>query len=209
MSDDRCVAPRPTEVRVLHTEVEVRGDTVRTISGIAAPYGETTDIGPFTEEFKPGVFKRSTQNSTRATAQWNELRKIPLLVSHDHAKLPIGIADRWEETPGGLVGHWRMASTKEANDVRSLVDDGILTQLSVGFQPVDSDWDQQREKPHVVRREARLLEVSLVSVSAYDGARVIAVRSAGVPGRSNTAVDHRPHLAHWRKRIEAMRTGAR
>jgi HK97 family phage prohead protease len=65
---------------------------------------------------------------------------------------------------------------------------GILTGLSIGFQPVRSAWSWLEESEdldapvaEVVRSEARLVEVSMVATPQYESAMVTLVRSAGRP----------------------------
>ena len=186
------------EVRTLaETMLEVRGTQVRTIVGRAAPYGEIINVaGRFTEEFVPGVFAKSVTEAARA---------LPLLVSHNHDSMPVGKAIKWEDTTDGLVGHWQIDSRAEAAEVARLADEGYLTALSVGFTPVRDDWDRDAPVPHVRRLEAKLFEVSLVSVPAYDEAKILAVRSAGVPDDPATVLKPTPNLDVWRLRLQRMK----
>lgn len=186
------------EVRtVTNVGLEVRGSQVRTIVGVAAPYGETINVGGrFTEEFTPGVFAKSVTEAARS---------LPLLVSHNHDALPVGKAVKWEDTDGGLVGHWQIDSRAEAAEVARLAEEGYLTALSVGFSPVRDSWDRDADVPHVRRLEAKLFEVSLVSVPAYDGASILAVRSAGVPDDPASELRTTPNLDRWRLRLQMLK----
>lgn len=187
------IAPAPSEVRLIRWQIEIRGAEIQTVEGLAAPYGECADIGAFTETLKPGVFARSTRIANESKSHWTEAVRIPLLVAHDHGSLPVGVAEKWEETNDGLVGTWRLASSEKAQEVRSLIREGMLTQLSVGFIPQAESWDWDRDpKPHVDRVAARLLEVSVVSCAAYEGARITSTRSAGPPTRIDGLPIHVP-----------------
>ena len=73
--------------------------------------------------------------------------------------------------------------------------DGYLPGMSVGFVPV-----QHRRGRDGVREivEARLLEVSLVPIPAYEGARVLAVREAAAGVEfAPLDVDLAPILPAW------------
>jgi phage head maturation protease len=61
--------------------------------------------------------------------------------------------------------------------------------MSVGFQPTRSSWQYASDwnpdlgsdhMDHVVRHEARLVEVSLTATPAYVGARVDSVQSESI-----------------------------
>jgi HK97 family phage prohead protease len=71
--------------------------------------------------------------------------------------------------------------------VLALARDGVPLGLSVGFQPVEDRWNNDRSL--VVRVRARLGEVSVVGVPAYEDARVTSVRADGV-----LTAAHRPRL---------------
>lgn len=141
----------------------------RTITGLAVPYGEWTDIvdveGAYREQFAPGTFERSIRERGD---------KIKLLALHDGRSFPIGKAISLREDPEGLYAEFRLAETERGEEALSLVRDGIVDGLSVGFSPLRSDWSADRSE--VIRREARLNEISLVGQPAYDDARVLALR---------------------------------
>ena len=148
--------------------VEYRKQANRTMTGKAAPYGGVHDIGAFTETLSVSCFSKSIREAAA---------NLPLLMHHDHESVPVAKATEWEERDDGLYGHWTFDSRSDATEAARLADEGFLTGLSVGFQTIRSHRDDSGEKPHIVRTEARLLETSMVSIPAYDEARVIAVRS--------------------------------
>ena len=66
----------------------------------------------------------------------------------------------------------RISETERGNEVLTLLRDGVLNKMSVGFAPVkDRDEDGV-----VVREEVALKEVSIVSFPAYKTADVLSVR---------------------------------
>ncbi len=144
---------------------------MRWLRGRAVPYDAPTLIGSptgdaFTETVAQGAFRRSLKE-TRS--------RVPLLGQHNAKSLPIGSAREWDDQPDGLYAVWDLANTREAREVYWLIDAGHVSALSVGFQPIVSDWTLGRDgRPdRVTRVEARLLEVSVVTLGAYEDARII------------------------------------
>ncbi|GAA1925491.1 HK97 family phage prohead protease [Streptomyces durmitorensis] len=148
----------------------VRSDgTGRTVYGVAVPYGQTVDIEEFgqayKEQFAPGSFARSIRERGD---------KVKLCVNHESRKLPIGRATELRETADGLHAAFAVSATRDGDEALQLVRDGVVDSFSVGFRPVRD----RRDGDVVVRVEASLWEVSLVSWPAYAGAGVTGVRTA-------------------------------
>jgi phage head maturation protease len=81
-----------------------------------------------------------------------------------------------------------------------------LPYLSVRFSPLPNKTELRYngDRPHMIRREARLVSTSLVSTPAYLGAQVDWVRSAeqvARPGSPGTALDE------WTKYLEQIKAG--
>lgn len=187
---------RPDEARIHGVqlrEVETTADH-KLLRGRAVPYGESTDIGWFLESFAAGSLGKSARESAAA---------LPLLVFHDDMKLPIGAIDQWDEQPTGLYGTWRISDDLEAQRAAKSAADGFLNFMSVRFMPIRSTWtfvDEPGGKDEVVREEARLLEVSLVSTPAYNGATIQWVRSS-----ERRDIGGTPSLDAWKAELEKLR----
>lgn len=191
----------PPELRTLGIElrdVDTNGKLTE-LYGRAVPYGVQTDIGWFMESFAPGSLGKSARESAAA---------LPLLLFHDDRKLPIGSAAKWTEQPDGMYGTWRIAQTREAQEAAELSKDGHLGFMSIRFQPIRSTWtfvddpSDVTAKDSVERHEARLIETSLVSTPAYNGATVQWVRSNEAQRRN---VETTPSLDAWREELERLR----
>jgi len=143
---------------------EVRGEgDGRTIVGIAVPYDVEQRINPgLVEVFRKGVFRDVTRAANR----------VKLLFQHK-TDTPIGRATMLEERDGGLYGEFRISKTEAGDEALELIRDGVLSNLSVGFQPLKDE-----KRGGVVNRiRAHLAEVSLVTFGAYgDAANIVAVR---------------------------------
>ena len=185
-------------------DVDTSGGFTR-LAGRAVPYGEGADIGWFIEEFAPGSLAKSISEAAR---------DLPLLLFHDGRSFPIGAADEWQDGKAGLDGIWRLDKSDEAQRAAQLVDDGMLTCMSIGFQPIRSQWTYVEDwnpdlgaehKDRVVRQEARLVETSLVPIGAYVGAQTTWVRTGERPLKREQS---RRELAAWREELERLRAGA-
>ena len=191
--------PKPIaeEVRFQATELRLAdGERGATVTGLAAPYGTWTPIrGEYLERITADTFARSIRENPT---------KVPLLTLHDHKEFPVGKSTGFEHTDAGLVGTWQMDTSERAVEVTRLMREGMITGLSVGFHP-DGDADEVVTDgdgvTRVTRSNARLLEVSAVSVPASAEAQILAVRSAGlpepVPVRSEVDALRAAHAA-WR-----------
>ena len=161
-------------IRAFPGDLALRSDG-RTVVGLACPWGEVARVrdgsGPaYDETFRRGAFARTiTERGDRVKVYANH--------SHRQGASPIGKAVRLTETDAGLEAELRISATAAGDEALQLVRDGALDSLSVGFSPLRT----VREGGRTVRTEVALGEISLVPYGAYDGARVMAVRSADFP----------------------------
>jgi HK97 family phage prohead protease len=177
------------------------------LEGRAVPYDTPANVGWFMEAHAFKSLERSTRGGTA--------RQLPLLLFHDNRSWPAGHAEQWTHEADGLHGVWRLNDTPEAQQAAELAAAGDLTGLSIGFQPIRSQWemlDQGEWDPdagpdhmdRVTRLESRLLEVSLTPTPVFADAEVTMVRHAR---RTYSATDRRtwlggtgtPELDHWRR----------
>ena len=135
------------------------GDTCAVVTGIAVPYNSTITVGAHRESFAPESVDPAQSVGS------------PVLWRHDE---PVGVIRAAKNTPGGLVVEMELAATQRGTDTATLVRTGSVKGLSIGFVPVEDEWDTQRT--HVTRMKAQLNEVSLTHMPAYSGAAVTAVR---------------------------------
>ena len=156
------------ETRSFHLEIR-SADEGRTLEARIVPYGVLsidTPVGP--EVFDKGAFRRSI-NAMRASKRWPKLHR-----AHDLTK-PVGVATALSDDDTGPHGTFHVADTALGNEARQEVREKVLDGISVGFTAIRERLiDGVR---HIV--EAKLNEVSLVSVPAYPDARVLSVRSRG------------------------------
>lgn len=154
------------ETRRFDSELEIRAEgDGRTICGICVPYDRETRIHPgLVEVFRLGAFEAVTRAAHR----------VKLLQGHDQQVLPLGKATTLREDKKGLYGEFRISKTDAGDQALELVRDGVLTNLSIGFQPLK---DRKTETGIIERIKAHLAEVSLVTFGAYgEAASVEAIR---------------------------------
>jgi hypothetical protein len=200
------------EARGYVTELVLRdaqtvGKPYRYLEGQAVPYDTWADIGWFMESHDSGSMAQTTKAGTG--------RGLPLLLFHDNRSFPVGVAESWTHD-GGLRGVWRLNDTVEAQRAAKAAEDGELVGLSVGFQPIRSDWTYVDDwdpdlgpdhKDRVVRLESRLLEVSLTPTPAYVDAGVQIVRTAfDIQTRQALVRPKRLEADAWRDTVDELRS---
>jgi len=142
-------------------EVEFRmGEEAGTITGVAVPFNQPTDIGgAYREQFVPGAIRNS--------------EGVKIFYGHDHQDLPIGKVISGRDTANGYEITAKLtAGVQRADETLALMRDGVLNKFSVGFMPVE----QTREGDLVTRTLVDLKEVSVVPFPAYSGAEITQVR---------------------------------
>lgn len=92
----------------------------------------------------------------------------------------IGVVTETREEDGGLVIDARISDTQLGRDVRQLIADGALTQMSIGFLPAEDGQTITRTDTgiDVTVTRATLYEVSVVPFPAYEDTAITDQRSA-------------------------------
>ena len=170
------------------------------MQGKACPYGEIGHRWFFNETFAAGLFDRSIKEAAH---------NLPLLLFHDQMSFPIGSAIEWKSEADGLYGTWKLDGSAEAQRAAQLAADGHLNYMSVGYEPLRSDWefaDPDEWDPDDVatldlctRLEARLVETSSVSTPLFASAAVTLVCTRETTSRPRRASRDAPQLESWRR----------
>ena len=167
VSDDSGRSDSQTTLtRGYATDLTIDG---RTIVGLAVPFNRVATVSDdgrtsYKESFAPGSF-------TRTLAHRGD--KVRIFSQHKTERLPIGKASKLEETGPGLEAHLRVSDTSDGNDVLTLVRDGVLTGLSVGFRGLKHELRNNVR----VRTEVTLSEISIVTDPAYPDAQISGIRA--------------------------------
>lgn len=151
-------------VREMHVRA-VNADE-RTVTGIAVPYDEPTEIsdwfGDYTETFARGA----VQDSDDALLYWRHSEPIGRIISN-------------RDTDAGWEIIARISQTPRGDEAYTLLRDGVVRSMSVGFRSVTTEVDN--ETGNVTRTAVQVPEVSLVPMPAYAGADVLDVRHRTAP----------------------------
>lgn len=147
------------ERRDIPIDTEFRFDSENnTLEGYAARFNVySKDLGGFKERIKPGAFKK--------TIKENDIRA---LFNHD----PNHVLGRTKndtleliENNKGLRFRVNLPDTSFANDLRTLIDRGDISQCSFGFQTIKDAWSDDYKKRELL--EVKLFDVSPVTYPAY------------------------------------------
>ena len=139
----------------------------RTIRGLVVPFGPAghTSQGRFT--FGAG-----------SLAWAADLRRVKLLVEHDQRQ-PVGFATDLRETPAGIEATFTVPAGPAGDQALAEAAAGLRDGLSVGVA-LDERTQRARTRAQgaAVAAAGQLREVSLVSVPAFDDARVQSVAAS-------------------------------
>lgn len=162
-------------------------ENTRTFTARAVPYNTPTEIWDgYTEEFSRGALEPAALG-------------IKLRLEHETT---IGVIESVEDREDGAYITAKISETTAGNDAYALLRDGALNAVSVGFQPLEDEYDPENSR-HVIRKRARLHEVSLVTFPAYEGAKVEEVRNTN-PEKENKVTTENPEITELRAGLDAL-----
>lgn len=137
---------------------ELRANTENgTVEGIAVPWDSPTEVGGYTETIARGAVEDG---------------EIKFFWQHREI---IGRVVKTEDRKEGLWIQAKISDTSLGRDALTLLRDGVVDGLSIGFEPIES---LVNEDGSVVRTKIRVREVSGVNFPAYKEATVSQVREA-------------------------------
>ncbi|MDQ0645660.1 HK97 family phage prohead protease [Microbacterium murale] len=147
-------------------QVREAGPETRTFSGIAVPWDTPADIaGLYTERIERGAVTIPASG------------KVLLYSRH---RDPIGLVTKWEDSDDGWRVEARISQTPTGDEAYTLLRDGVVDELSIGFVPIEHREDD--ETGDITRTRIEVRETSLVPFGAYGvDAAVTDVRSADNP----------------------------
>ena len=144
----------------------------RTIEGTMVPYGEVANIGGADYRFQPGSVKLARQ-------------RTPLLVDHNRGD-PVGVLAELVESDAGLLARFRVDPTPAGDTALVQAASGSRGSLSIGAEVDDA---LELEGVNEVAA-ARVFEVSLTALGAFDGANVTRVAASMVDESGGQDPDH-------------------
>ena len=146
-----------------------------TFSGYASVFKVPIDTWPPTV-IEPGAFKATLGNKA-------DRDRVRILWQH-RVDQPIGVPTDLAEDKEGLRITGRLSDTQLGRDARTLLEDGVVREMSIGFDPVkwtmQADPTAPKDPDKFIRHlsEVKLWEVSLVTFGANREAVVYDVHAA-------------------------------
>ena len=155
-------APATREYKSFKFELE-SADESGEFSGYAAVFGNKDSGGDIIEK---GAFSKTIRE---------DFDRIKILSQHTDCELPIGKPLELREDDMGLFIRGKISDTAKGRDIQTLMKDGVLNELSIGYDAVELDYDSEQG----VRRlkEIKLWEVSIVTWAMNDQAKIDEVKS--------------------------------
>lgn len=163
VEDARSTMPDQMHYRMMH--VRAVDTEAREVEGVAVPYGTRAQI-------IPGWYERFEKGDHR-------LSDDPVLYAqHGHMRgaLPIGAITKGWDTDDGFHIRAHISQTPAGDEAYTLLRDGVVKGLSVGFLPGTSHDEHDGEETTTVRTGSTIAEVSVTAHPAYDNAKVSQVR---------------------------------
>lgn len=157
------------------------------LAGYAAVFSpaRSEDLGGFIEEISPGAFDASIESGQDIRALWNHDSSQPLART-SNGTLVLGSDKRGLKVEISLP-----ENVSYANDLRELVRQGVVNQMSFGFMvpPGGDSWEQRDGQTVRTLHKVDLREISAVSIPAYPDTTVAL--------RSLRAVEFENKRARW------------
>ena len=139
-------------------------------TGHAAVFGNVDSGGDVIER---GAFTKTIRE---------DFDRIKILSQHDDCDLPIGRPLELREDDKGLFIRGRISNTQKGRDIRTLMKDGVLNELSIGYDAIDFEYDGETRIRHL--KEVKLWEISVVTWAMNELAQIDEVKSLAEALRS-------------------------
>jgi len=130
------------------------------VKGYGSVFGNKDSDNDIIEK---GAYRRTIKNNGS---------RVKYLYQHDITK-PIGRMKELYEDDKGLVFVAEVPKTTFGNEVLELMKFGVIDENSVGIMPVKKDYDENGIR---VIKEAKLYEISAVTIAANDEAKILEVK---------------------------------
>ena len=164
-------------------ELEEKGldPEARTFKGYAAVTGILDDGGDIIDR---GAFKKTLDESGHRVKvfyvhQFDEPIGKPIeLEEVPKGRLPKSLTEKWPEATGGLFVHAYVSETAKGNDALTLMRDGVLDELSIGYKAIKEEMKNDGPDDQAVRhlKEIKLMDVSPVPLAMNPAAVVTDVK---------------------------------
>jgi hypothetical protein len=178
------------EYKKMQFKVESYSEEEGVFSGYGSVFGNVDSGGDVVE---PGAFTKTLAKG------WE---RVKILALHNDCCLPIGRPIDIHEDEKGLFLSAKISDTTMGRDIKTLLKDGVLNELSIGYDPVIFDYDENGIR-HL--REVELWEVSPVIWAMNQEATITDYKSADqkrVNGRKTKLRNYKRRQARATKKEE-------
>lgn len=154
------------EIRLFRAEFRAKKEDGKTtkLEGYAAVFDKPSEnLGGFQEVIRKGAFTRTLKEGADVRALFNHDPNYPLARTKDGGKTG---SLRLSEDDQGLKCSIDMPDTQCARDLMSLVEAGVVDQMSFGFYVREQNWNRKDEKDGQSDEIREILDVDLFDVSA-------------------------------------------
>lgn len=157
-----------TEVKTIDFELE----DIDTESGVFSGYGAVfSNIDSGGDIIEPGAFTKTIAEG---------VGRVKILSGHNESLLPIGVPLELREDAKGLFLKAKISDTTLGKDVKILIQDGVLCELSIGYDPVTFEYDAEGIR-HL--KEVKLWEISVVTWAMNEEAVITDYKGGEVAAR--------------------------
>lgn len=158
-----------TAALTLPLETRSLDEGAREFTAIGVPYGPVYDMGfGYRERFERG-----------------SIDAADAVLVYQHAE-PIGTITGTRESDEGLEVTARISHTQRGDEVYTLIRDGVLKSMSIGFELLDAREDTVDGQTVNTITSARAIEFSVVLNPAYKDAKITNVREATTTPKGTT-----------------------
>jgi hypothetical protein len=147
------------EIKSFNFEVKATGENE--FEGYASVF---RNVDSYRDVIEPGAFTKTIQENKRIKVLWQ----------HDPMQ-PIGKPILMQEDNHGLYVKAKISDTTLGREAMALMRDGVIDELSIGFNTVKEDWDKDQQVRRI--KEVKLWEFSPVTFAANDQAAITAVKN--------------------------------
>lgn len=136
------------ELKTIQFKTEAFNEEEGIFSGYGAVFGNVDSGGDIIEH---GAFTKTLAKG------WE---RVKILALHNDGILPIGRPIELREDENGLYLKAKISDTTTGRDVKTLIKDGVLSELSIGYEPAVFEFDENQIR-HL--KEVELFEISVVT----------------------------------------------
>lgn len=156
----------------INAKAEIRSENDSDLfMGYASIFNEVTDLGPFCESIATGAFTEALKRKDDTRVLFNHNPDLVLARSTNETLL-------MEEDEIGLRCLIKIPETTLGNDLRILIKEGTISQMSFGFYIEKEERMGVIEgKPWYKIQSVRLFDVAPVTYPAYEGTSIHVARS--------------------------------